>query len=795
MFGAGSWDELIKWGQLDRTAEQVRGRYYRFLRKKKSVTSSPTVTLNAEDCFAPATTSAGTGTGTGTPAMPMAPRPDQDPQSTNNPRSKTPTSMLTLDNRAGTYSQHTRQESSSQSQILHANATLDPAQALPQSIANKVTATPSKKIHDYFIRTTNTNNTGSMAIHQQVAPLTAHLAFPVSANGTPSAPCPNSTAQPPSAVTPIASMSTSETVPRTSTAMMPQMPSNLSFNSNVANDVEPRFPTMPKFGGMVGAHIPEASSTSSTRSGNKLNDEFYKSELSRLNARIAELENDKQRLESDLSEMDTERSDLLAELERIRVETEIKLNELQAAQQARHEVTRRLIMELVIHRSRQQSQERRTKTNADTLRLARLVVDSGMSYSERWEEGYAFQEIAEKLTKIREEKDDIERRKKLLAKKKSQANKVATEDLASTPNSALKADGNNNINNNGSANNNNTGASRKDGSGMDGWSSVQELYEADEIFKWRLGVLKKEEFDLMAQLDKLSIERDMHIREIRRIRDEDSSNFSYQTILMDRYLLVEFLGKGGFSEVWKAFDLVEYTDVALKIHSLIPSWSAERKKSYIKHALREYQIHKSLKHPRIVRLLDMFPIDESAMVTVLEFCEGYDLETYLQLHKTLPEKEAKVILLQLASGLKYLNDLENPIIHYDLKPGNILFNKSDGIKITDFGLSKIVESTPDSSPLNLHRGDNSGMMGHGSAVQNVNQSAGNMLGSLVSRFARPKEAELTSQGAGTYWYLPPECFERPGNGPTMISSKVDVWSVGVIYYEMLFGMKVSFYFR
>ena len=43
--------------------------------------------------------------------------------------------------------------------------------------------------------------------------------------------------------------------------------------------------------------------------------------------------------------------------------------------------------------------------------------------------------------------------------------------------------------------------------------------------------------------------------------------------------------------------------------------------------------------------------------------------------------------------------------------------------------------------------------------------------------------ELTSQGAGTYWYLPPECFQR-GSTPVRISSKVDVWSVGVIFYQV-----------
>lgn len=48
--------------------------------------------------------------------------------------------------------------------------------------------------------------------------------------------------------------------------------------------------------------------------------------------------------------------------------------------------------------------------------------------------------------------------------------------------------------------------------------------------------------------------------------------------------------------------------------------------------------------------------------------------------------------------------------------------------------------------------------------------------------------ELTSQGVGTYWYQAPECFEM-SNNPPMINSKVDIWSVGVIFFEILFGQK------
>ncbi|XP_052112777.1 serine/threonine-protein kinase TOUSLED [Arachis duranensis] len=268
----------------------------------------------------------------------------------------------------------------------------------------------------------------------------------------------------------------------------------------------------------------------------------------------------------------------------------------------------------------------------------------------------------------------------------------------------------------------------------------------DEIYKSRLASIKREEEVILRERDRYELEKGRLIREMKRIRDEDGSRFNNFQILHHRYALLNLLGKGGFSEVYKAFDLVEHRYVACKLHGLNPQWSEEKKQSYMRHAIREYNIHKSLVHHHIVRLWDIFEIDQNTFCTVLEYCSGKDLDAVLKATPILPEKEARVILVQIFQGLIYMNKRTQKIIHYDLKPGNVLFDELGIAKVTDFGLSKIVE-------------DDVGSQG----------------------------MELTSQGAGTYWYLPPECFEL--SKTPYISSKVDVWSAGILFYQMLFGRR------
>ncbi|KAM8947148.1 serine/threonine-protein kinase tousled-like 2 isoform 3-T3 [Pelodytes ibericus] len=385
---------------------------------------------------------------------------------------------------------------------------------------------------------------------------------------------------------------------------------------------------------------------------------------------------------------------------------------------------------LLIEKSKQEKMACRDKSMQDRLRLGHFTtVRHGASFTEQWTDGYAFQNLIKQQERINSQREDIERQRKMLAKRKPPAMGQALP-----------------------ANNEQKQRKNKTNGAENEALTLAEYHEQEEIFKLRLGHLKKEEAEIQAELERLERVRNLHIRELKRIHNEDNSQFKDHPTLNDRYLLLHLLGRGGFSEVYKAFDLTEQRYVAVKIHQLNKNWRDEKKENYHKHACREYRIHKELDHPRIVKLYDYFSLDTDSFCTVLEYCEGNDLDFYLKQHKLMSEKEARSIIMQIVNALKYLNEIKPPIIHYDLKPGNILLVNGTAcgeIKITDFGLSKIMDDDSYNSV--------DGM-------------------------------ELTSQGAGTYWYLPPECFVV-GKEPPKISNKVDVWSVGVIFYQCLYGRK------
>ncbi|XP_008453516.2 serine/threonine-protein kinase TOUSLED isoform X2 [Cucumis melo] len=420
-------------------------------------------------------------------------------------------------------------------------------------------------------------------------------------------------------------------------------------------------------------------------------------ELVSLRAKVASLEEDLRKSRQESSEY----QNLYRELEK-------ELKEIKEYEQQMKPKRTKVLSDLLISVSKAERQEARMKVRQDSLRLGNVgVIRAGTVISETWEDGQALKDLNAHLKQLLETKEAIERQRKSLKKRQPD---------------------------------------KGDGSDAEPGAQEEDSFIQDEIYKSRLASIKREEETILRERDRYEIDKGRLIREMKRIRDEDGSRFNNFQILNFRYALLNLLGKGGFSEVYKAYDLVEHRYVACKLHGLNAQWSEEKKQSYIRHAIREYNIHKTLVHTHIVRLWDIFEIDQNTFCTVLEYCSGKDLDAVLKSTPILPEKEARIIIVQIFHGLVYLNKRTQKIIHYDLKPGNVLFDELGVAKVTDFGLSKIVE-------------DDVGSQG----------------------------MELTSQGAGTYWYLPPECFEL--SKTPLISSKVDVWSAGVLLYQMLFGRR------
>ena len=279
---------------------------------------------------------------------------------------------------------------------------------------------------------------------------------------------------------------------------------------------------------------------------------------------------------------------------------------------------------------------------------------------------------------------------------------------------------------------------------------IQKNNDNNSLSSFTLDCLLKEKEELCETLKKLETDKYLYLYKQNLFNQEKICTFSPLKkeglpFLNERYQILELIGKGGYSEVYKAYDTYDHKFIACKLIQLNENWPQEIKQSYIKHTIRENLILQNLNHKRIVKLYDTLEINDNSFCNILEYCSGPDLSLYIRKNGgSISEQIAKIIITQILQALIYLNNLTKKIIHYDLKPENILFDNDMSIKITDFGLAKIIEPNTEF-------------------------------------------VQLTSQGVGTYWYLPPECFEENKN--IEINSKVDIWSLGVILYEIIFNKK------
>ncbi len=206
------------------------------------------------------------------------------------------------------------------------------------------------------------------------------------------------------------------------------------------------------------------------------------------------------------------------------------------------------------------------------------------------------------------------------------------------------------------------------------------------------------------------------------------------TQLFPQLEILELLGKGGMGVVYKARQRQLDRFVALKI--LSPHLSNDP--AFAERFAREAKALAQLNHPNIVSIYD-FGQTGSCFYFIMEFVDGMSLWDLEQRKRPLSPEEAFAIVPKICEALQYAHD--EGVIHRDIKPGNILIDKKGRVKIADFGLAKILGKAED-------------------------------LTLTQSRMAM-----------GTVHYMAPEQTERP----LEVDHRADIYSLGVVFYEMLTG--------
>lgn len=163
----------------------------------------------------------------------------------------------------------------------------------------------------------------------------------------------------------------------------------------------------------------------------------------------------------------------------------------------------------------------------ECLRIGQFKpIRHGEHFKDVWTDGWAFEEINKKLQKINNERNEIETATRNLRKRRP-GKETRRQTDGTAPSTSITDDG----------------FRIPD---VPRELTTQECMEQEEIFKLRRDHLKKEEIELLAEKDRLERERNLHIRELKRVQYEEASRFKDHELLNSRYLLLSLLGKGGF---------------------------------------------------------------------------------------------------------------------------------------------------------------------------------------------------------------------------------------------------------
>ena len=154
-------------------------------------------------------------------------------------------------------------------------------------------------------------------------------------------------------------------------------------------------------------------------------------------------------------------------------------------------------------------------------------------------------------------------------------------------------------------------------------------------------------------------------------------------LLKQRYRIVDILGQGGMGAVYRALDTNLDMIVAIKENSF-------QTEEYARQFQREAKILASLRHPNLPRVFDYFVIDQQGQYLVMDFIEGDDLRQWMARDKEITEVEVLQIGVAICDALIYLHSQDPPIVHRDIKPGNVKVTPRGEIVLVDFGLVKLM---------------------------------------------------------------------------------------------------------